>query len=373
MPPPFDSNPSGPLRIGVIGVGQRGSVYARALARGEVSGATLGAVCDVRAETLERFERFPRFDDARALVESSALDAVVVATPHRSHEEPTVLALSAGLHVLTEKPLAVHVTGVERLLREHDRRVRRSQIFATALVLRADERYLRLRAMLREGALGRVQRIAWTVTDCLRSEAYFKSAEWRGSFSGEGGGLLVNQCSHQLDLWQWLFGTPDRVSAFLGLGRFHAIEVEDQVTAYFEYDGGPTGVFVASTGEAPGTNRLEVAAELGRVVIEGETFETWKNAVSTPERIRTGEARSPAPVTAHERLVLRVGGVDARGLLQNFVRAVSGDEPLLAPAGESISAIELANALLLSGLGGRTVELPLDRERHPTLAEAVLR
>jgi predicted dehydrogenase len=370
MPPPFDSTPGLPLRFGVIGVGERGSAYARSLAGGAVSGATLEAVCDVRESALEPFGRFRRLASARALVESAALDAVVVATPHRSHEEPTRLALSAGLHVLTEKPLDVHLSGAERMLGEYERRSRRSQLFATALVLRADARYLELRRMLRAGELGRVQRIAWTVTNCLRSEAYFKSAEWRGSFQGEGGGLLVNQCSHQLDLWQWLFGMPHRVRAFLGFGRFHAIEVEDQVTAYVDYPAGATGVFVASTGEAPGTNRLEVAAELGRVVIEDESFEIWRNAIPTPERIRTAEARSPAPATNHERLVLPMGGVDAKGLLENLVRAVAGDESLLAPAGEGLPAIELANAMLLSGLEGRTVELPLERERHPRVLDA---
>src|SRR5262245_37139686 len=179
--PPFDSRPNEPLRFGVIGVGKRGGAYARALAGGDVPGATLAAVCDVRGEALAAFRRYPCFDDTRALLEAVALDAVVVATPHPRHEEPTLAALEAGLHVLTEKPLAVHVASVERMLGEYERRARRSQLFATALVLRADERYARLREMLRDGVFGRVQRIAWTVTDCLRSEAYYRSAEWRGT------------------------------------------------------------------------------------------------------------------------------------------------------------------------------------------------
>jgi predicted dehydrogenase len=369
--PPFDSTASIPLRFGVVGVGQRGGAYARALAAGEVSGATLAAVCDVRGDALAPYRAHACFDDVRALVEHVALDAVVVATPHPRHEAPTLAALEAGLHVLTEKPLALHAAGVERMLGQYEKRARPSQLFATALVLRADERYAKLRAMLQDGALGRVQRIAWTVTDCLRSAAYYESADWRGTFRGEGGGVLVNQCSHQLDLWQWLFGMPDRVCAFLGLGRFHAIEVEDQVTAYLEYENGATGVFVASTGEAPGTNRLEVAGELGRAVIEGESFETWRNAVPTPERIRTGDVRSVAPPATYERLALRIGGLDAKGLLQNFVRAVSGDEPLLAPASEGIRSIELANALLTSGLTRRTVDVGLVREPHPRISDTV--
>lgn len=370
--PPLDAKKTiAPLRFGVIGVGQRGSSYARALAGGDVPGATLSAVCDVRGEALEPFRSHSCFDDARRLVQNAALDAVVIATPHPAHEEPTLVSLSAGLHVLTEKPLAVHVADVERMLAAHERRTQSSQLFATALVLRADPRYEKLRALLAERALGRIQRIAWTVTDCLRSEAYFESAEWRGTFAGEGGGLLVNQCSHQLDLWQWLFGMPERVRAFLGLGRFHAIEVEDQVTAYLEYANGTTGVFVASTGEAPGTNRLEVAGELGRVVIEGPSFEMWNNRISTRAQIRTGAVRSPAAPTEYEKLCLPVGGVGPRGLLRNFVAAVSGNEALLAPASEGLRSIELANALLTSGIGERTVELAQDPACHPRISAAV--
>ena len=354
-----------PLRFGVIGIGRRGATYARALAAGEIPGATLAAVCDVRAEALEPFRSVACFEDAKSLFANAPLDAVVVATPHPEHLQPTLLALATGLDVLTEKPLAVSVAEVERMLHDYERRTRRSQLFATALVLRADPRYVRLRELLSEGTLGRVQRVAWTVTDCFRSEAYYASADWRGTFRGEGGGLLVNQCSHQLDLWQWMFGMPERVRAFLGFGRFHSIEVEDQVTAYLEYATGITGVFVASTGEAPGTNRLEVATELGRVVIEGESFETWRNALPTSEQIRTGGVRSPALRPEYERERLAPGGLDAAGLLKNFVRAVSGDEALLSPASEGLRSIELSSALLASGLGARSVELSSERDRHP--------
>jgi predicted dehydrogenase len=353
------------LRFAVVGAGRRGSAYASALARGEIDGAELAAVCDVRPDVLEPFAGVARYDDVDALLAGAPLDAVVVATPHPEHARPTLASLAAGLHVLTEKPLAVDPSDVSRMLAEYERRSLRSQLFATALVLRADARYVKLRSMLREGTLGRVQRIAWTVTDCFRSQAYFDSADWRGTFSGEGGGLLVNQCSHQLDLWQWLFGMPERVRAFVGLGRFHAIEVEDQVTAYFEHASGTTGVFVASSGEAPGTNRLEVAAELGRIVIEGDRFDAWTNPLPTPEQIRTGAVRSPALPASHDSERLPVGGFGPRELLRNLVRAAAGDEPLLSPATEALPSIELSSALMASGLGMRTVELVAEGGRHP--------
>ena len=347
------------LRIGVIGVGRRGGEYARALADGRVEGARLAALSDPRSEALAPFGSCPTFREARSLVRSGDVDAVVVATPHRAHEEPALEAIATGLHLVVEKPLAVHRFEAARLVDAHRSRRQAGQLFATALVLRADLRYLRLRAMLGRGELGRVTRALWVVTDCLRSEAYFRGSSWRGTFRGEGGGLLLNQCLHQLDLWQWLFGMPRRVQAFCGFGRRHAIEVEDEVTAYFEHDA-MTGAFIASSGEAPGTNRLEVAGDLGRVVIEGDSLEIRRNRVPTPEWLRTAAVRESDRAAEPERLALARGGLDPAGLLANLVRAARGEEPLFAPAEDGIASIELANALLWSALARRTVEFPLD-------------
>jgi predicted dehydrogenase len=348
------------LRIGVIGVGQRGGLYAEALRDGEVRGATLAGVCDIDPARLHGFPAVPRFGDAKDLVVKGALDAVVIATPHSEHAATAVLSLELGLHVLLEKPIGIDKGECERVLLAYERRPRREQVFATALVLRADPRFERLHALVRGGELGPVRRIAWIVTDSFRSDAYYRASGWRGTWRGEGGGLLLNQCLHQLDLFQWLFGMPRSVHAFLGFGRFHDIEVEDQVTAYFEQADGATGVFVASTGEAPGTNRLEVSGELGKVVIEGDLLAHHKNSTATAELIRSSGPRSSRPPTSYAEAQYERPVRHHVPLLQNFVEAARDGAALVSPGIEGAKSVELANALYLSAFESRTVTLPID-------------
>lgn len=356
------TSPGEALRVSVIGVGQRGGLYARALLDDEIPRARLAALCDVDAARLEPFGGVPHFSDAGALLASGAHDAVVIATPHSEHAEVAVRALELGLHVFLEKPIGIDKAECRRLLDAYERRPRREQVFATALVLRADPRFVRLRAMLRGGELGALHRIAWILTDGFRSDAYYRSSGWRGTWRGEGGGILMNQCLHQLDLWQWLFGVPRSVHAFLGFGRFHDIEVEDQVTAYFEQPGGATGVFVATTGEAPGTNRLEVAGDLGKVVIEGDSLVHYRNAASTVELVRSaGPKAGRPPASIFESQFARPERHHVSSLSNFIAAALSGSEPL-APGVEGASSVELANALYLSAFQGRTVNLPIDAD-----------
>ncbi len=356
------TSPSEALRVSVIGVGQRGGLYARALSDGEIPGAVLAPVCDIDVSRLEPFSGVQRCSDARALLTSGAADAVVFATPHTEHAEVAALALEPGQHVFLEKPIGVDKAECERLLAAYERRPRREQVFATALVLRADPRFVRLRSLIKGGELGVVRRINWILTDSFRSDAYYRASGWRGTWRGEGGGILMNQCLHQLDLWQWLFGVPRSVHAFLGFGSLHDIEVEDQVTAYFEQPGGATGVFVATTGEAPGTNRLEVAGDLGKVVIEGDSLTHYRNATSTLELIRSAAPRTGrAPVSLSETEYVRPERHHVSSLA-NFVAAARGSTELLAPGVEGASSVELANALYLSAFQQRSVSLPIDAD-----------
>jgi predicted dehydrogenase len=348
------------LRVGVIGVGQRGGLYAEALRDGEVPGATLAGVCDIDPTRLEGFSAVPCFSDERRLLASGGLDAVVIATPHSDHAAKAELSFELGLHVLSEKPIGIDKAECERVLLAYERRPRREQVFATALVMRADPRFARLHELVHGGELGPVRRIAWIVTDCFRSDAYYRASGWRGTWRGEGGGILLNQCLHQLDLFQWLFGMPRSVHAFLGFGRFHDIEVEDQVTAYFEQADGATGVFVASTGEAPGTNRLEVVGELGKVVIEGDSLVHHENATSTAELIRSAGPRSARPPTSCEETRYSRPVRHHVSVLRNFADAARGSAPLLSPGVEGAKSVELANALYLSAFESRTVALPID-------------
>jgi predicted dehydrogenase len=356
------ASPSEGLRVSVIGVGQRGSLYAHALSDGEIPGAVLASVCDVDVTRLEPFYGVPRFASALDLLASETQDAVVIATPHSEHAAVAMRALELGLHVFLEKPIGVDKAECAGLIAAYEQRPRREQVFATALVLRADPRFVRLRALLRSGELGVVRRVAWIITDSFRSDAYYRMSDWRGTWRGEGGGILMNQCLHQLDLFQWLFGMPGSVHAFLGFGRLHDIEVEDQVTAYFEQPSGATGVFVATTGEAPGTNRLEVAGDLGKVVIEGDSLAHYRNATSTLELIRSAGPKVGRPPASYSETEYARPERHHVASLANFVAATRGGAELLAPGVDGASSVELANALYLSAFQGRTVTLPVDTE-----------
>ena len=348
------------LRIAVVGVGNIGACHARELLLGKVRRATLAAVCDTNPQALAHFPGLPAFASQSALLAAGIADAVLIATPHYDHAPLAIEALSAGLHVLVEKPLAVHKADALQMLAAYEQRPKSSQLFAEMLVLRTDPRFLRLRALIASGELGTLRRMHWVITDCLRTDAYYRSSGWRATWRGEGGGLLLNQCPHSLDLWQWLFGMPARVHAFCGFGRMHEIAVEDQVTAYLEYDSGKNGVFVASTGEAPGSNCLEVVGDLGKVVVERDGLKVTRNARSTLELLRTGPARVQPASQETENIPLAHGPTPLTGMIQNFVNAILEGEALVAPASAGLASVELANAMIYSGITKQTVELPLD-------------
>jgi predicted dehydrogenase len=224
---------------------------------------------------------------------------------------------------------------------------------------RTDPHYLAIRKLIRTGKLGPVRRISWVVTDWFRPQAYYASAGWRATWAGEGGGVLLNQCPHNLDLFQWLFGMPVRVHGFCQFGRYHAIEVEDDVTAYFEMEGGAHATFVTSTGEAPGTNRLEIAAEKGRVVIERDRIVFTQNEV--PTSVFSAKTKEPfsAPPTKEVAITAKGIGTQHIGIIRNFAAAILDGTPLVAPAEEGLRSVELANAILLSAWTGRPVDLPM--------------
>jgi predicted dehydrogenase len=345
------------VRIGVIGLGGMGTVHARHLLEGKVARAQLTAVCNPHPEKFAQFPGARGFTDTESLLASGAVDAVVIATPHYSHTALGIEALDAGLHVLVEKPISAHKADALRLLAAH-RNPR--QIFAVMFNQRTDPRYRELRRMVQVGELGAVRRINWIITDWFRTQAYYQSVAWRATWAGEGGGVLLNQSPHQLDLLCWIFGLPASVRAFCQFGRFHPIEVEDSVTAYLEYADGAQAVFITTTGEAPGTNRLEVAGELGRVVIEGARFHWTKNETGSSAWSATSREgfRAP-PATSVDVPVAGPGGQHVE-ILQNFTDAILDGAPLIAPAAEGLHSLELANAMLYSTFSDATVRLPLD-------------
>jgi predicted dehydrogenase len=345
------------VKLGIVGIGTMGAIHAQSVVDGRIPRCKLTAVCDPKVERLSQFPSAEGFVSVDDFLRSSETDAVLIATPHYSHTPIGIQALETGRHVLVEKPISAHKSDAERLIAAHRDT---DQVFAAMFNQRTDPFFLKLRQLVRSGDLGPIRRVNWTITNWFRTEAYYRSSDWRATWAGEGGGVLLNQCPHNLDLFQWIFGMPAKVRAFCHFGRYHDIEVEDDVTAYLEYSSGMTAVFSASTGEAPGTNRLEVAAEQGKVVIENDLFLFTRNEVPMSDFSRTDPGRFSVPGTWEIRIPIEGHGPQHNGILGNFVSAILEGTPLVAPAHEGINSLELANAFLLSTLENQSVQLPIE-------------
>lgn len=345
------------VRLGIIGMGNMGRFHADYLTHGKISRAELVAVSDALPGNLEKYSRLKTFVQGEDLIRSGLVDAVIIATPHYLHTSLGIDALQNGLHVLVEKPISVHKADCERLLAAHKGP---KQVFAAMFQMRTDPKFQKIKNLITSGHLGQLTRVNWIITDWYRTEIYYASGGWRATWKGEGGGALLNQCPHNLDLLTWFCGRPARVRGFCQLGRFHQIEVEDQVTGYLEFANGATGVFITSTGEAPGTNRLEIVGEMGKLVLEGGKLAFTRNETSMIEFSHTAKGGFARPELWNIDVPFDTSGAQHHTITQNFVEAILDEAPLIAPASEGIHSVELANALLYSSLINQTVELPLD-------------
>ena len=347
------------VRLGIIGMGNIGKYHAEYLLNGKVARAQLTAVADALAP-LDAWaaKGLQTFREGDALIRSRAVDAVVVATPHYQHTTLGIAALDAGLHVMVEKPISVHKADAGRLIAAHARHPK--QVFAAMFQLRTEPRYVKIQKLIATGELGTLVRMSWIITDWYRTEAYYASGGWRATWKGEGGGALLNQCPHNLDILQWLCGMPARVRGFCQLGRYHNIEVEDNVTACWEWASGATGVFITSTGEAPGTNRLELCGTRGKLVLEHNRLTFTRNETDMLEFSRTAKTGFARPEVWNVEVPFENTPAQHATLTQNFVDAILDGTPLVAPGAEGMNSVELANAMLFSSLTGQTIELPLD-------------
>jgi predicted dehydrogenase len=346
------------VRLGLIGLGNIGQHHASYLLAGKVDRAELVAVADAVPARLDRYHPLRMFADGEELVRSGLVDAVIIATPHYQHTTLGIAALRRGLHVMVEKPISAHKADAERLIAAQQGNPR--LVFAGMFQLRAEPRYLKIQKLLRAGELGEFVRMSWIMTDWFRTEAYYASGDWRATWKGEGGGVLLNQCLHNLDAMQWLLGMPARVRGFCQLGRFHQIEVEDNVTAYLEYPNGATGTFVSSTGEAPGANRFEIVGARGKLVLEHDRLHFTRNETDMLEFSRAAKLGFAKPDVWQVDIPFENAANGHAVLMQNFVNAILEGEPLIAPGAEGIHSVELANVILYSSLLGQMVELPLD-------------
>lgn len=344
------------VRFGIVGLGHMGSAHANWIKGGQVPRGELAAVCDANPSRVAEFG-VPGFEDPAQMIESGNVDAVIIATPHYAHTTVGIHALQHGLHVMVEKPISVHKADCERLLAAHkDSKV----VFAAMFNQRADPRYVKIRNLIKDGELGAIKRVNWTATHWFRAEAYYNSGGWRATWCGEGGGVLLNQCPHQLDLFQWFFGMPVRVRAFAALGKYHDIEVEDDVTAYVEFANGSTGTLIMSTGECPGTNRLEIACDRGRLVFENDALSFTRTEVPVSDFCRNSRTGFDSPALWNVEVPTTTESLQHVQILRNFVEAILDGKALIAPAEEGIRSVELANAFVLSSLMDRTLELPMD-------------
>lgn len=357
-----------PVSIAVVGVGNMGSSHLKTIA--SISNLKLAAICDTDVEKGEKLAKehdVAFFKDHQALLEAKVVDAIVIATPHYDHTTIGIAALDAGYHVLVEKPISVHKADCERLISAYKNK---DQVFCAMFNQRTNPSYIKAKELLENGELGEFRRVNWIITDWYRTQSYYNSGGWRATWEGEGGGVLLNQCPHQLDLIQWICGMPSKLTTIGGFGKFHDIEVEDDVTTIMEYPNGATGVFVTTTGEAPGTNRLEIVGTRGKLVIEsGQPMKFIRNEVPTEKHLKEATLGFAKPQRWNIEIPITGKEGGHKGILQNFANHIQGKEDLLAPAIEGIHSVELANAMIYSLLKKESVEFPID----PASYEATLK
>jgi predicted dehydrogenase len=346
------------VRLGIIGMGNIGQHHAGYLSAGKVSRTELVAVSDAFPAKLEKYKSLKIFGDGEELIKSGLVDAVIIATPHYQHTTLGITAMQHGVHAMVEKPISAHKADAERLIAAHKKNPK--IVFAGMFQLRAEPRYLRIKRLIENGDLGEIARMSWIMTDWFRTEAYYASGGWRATWKGEGGGVLLNQCLHNLDVMQWLLGMPSKVRGFCQLGKFHNIEVEDNVSAYLEYKNGATGTFVSSTGEAPGTNRFEIVGTRGKLLLEKDRIAFTRNDADMLEFSRTSKLGFAKPDVWEAEIPFENIPSPHSILVQNFVNAILDKEPLIAPGEEGIYSVELANVILYSSLMDQTIQLPLD-------------
>ena len=352
------------VRVGIIGVGNMGSSHAKKIVAGEIEGMTLAAIADTNPARLEwAKENCPGaelFDDAIKMMDSGLIDAVIVATPHYDHPVLVTEALKRDIHALCEKPAGVYTKAVREV---NELASRSKATYAIMFNQRTTCVYRKMKEIVESGTMGRIRRTNWLITNWYRSQSYYDSGAWRATWAGEGGGVLLNQCPQNLDLWQWICGMPVKVRAFMAEGKWHDIEVEDDVTAYVEYANGATGVFITSTGDTPGTNRFEIMMDGGKLVCEKDELWLYKLEQSEPEFSATWKNGFGEP--KYEKIKVETDGFNPQhaGVLRAFAAHILKGEPLVASGVEGINGLTLSNAMHLSAWTDSTVELPMDEAK----------
>lgn len=364
---------TGTVRIGIVGIGNMGKVHVKHVQ--SLPNTELVAICDKNEQKLRAAEAGPdvaSFTSYEKMLDDAALNGVIIATPHIDHPDMSIAAFQRGIHVLVEKPIAIHAREARRMIDawQSCRENMPELVFAAMFMQRAWGQWRKIKGMIDSGELGKLLRCSWIITDWFRTQSYYDSGEWRATWSGEGGGVLMNQCPHNLDLYQWLVGMPARVHGFVGFGKHHRIEVEDEVTAYFEHADELVGHFVTTTAESPGTNRLEIVGENGKLVYEDGELLFVRNQWSSIKQLR--ESPEGFEKVPFQREIVDYQHRDTPGhecIIANFADAILKGAPLIAPAEEGLNSITINNAIILSAHKRETVNLPLDEDEYAELLQ----
>ena len=352
------------VRLGIIGVGNMGSGHTANILAGKCPEIELTAVAD-RRESRRQWAKdtLPEgtaiFEEGSDLIQSGLCDAVHICTPHYQHPTLAMEAFAAGLHVMCEKPAGVYTKAVREM---NEAAEKSGKVFAMMFNQRTNCVYRKMHEMVHSGQLGELKRVNWIITDWYRTQIYYDSGDWRATWDGEGGGVRLTQCPHQLDLLQWICGLPKPVQAFCQEGKWHDIEVEDDVTAYLQFANGATGVFVTTTGDAPGTNRFEVTGTLGKLVCENDKLTFWKLAQDEREFCRTATEGFAQPQCQQVEVETDGENLQHVGVLNAFAGKILHGTPLVAEGTEGLGGLTLSNAMHLSSWLGRAVDIPFDEE-----------
>lgn len=355
------------IKVGIIGIGNQGGFYAENMAE-HSEFLELTAVADINPERLkwaeEKFPDVARFDDAMTMIESGLIEACIVVTPHYDHPKYAIECMKRGIHVLVDKPVGVYTKQVKEMNAMADAHPEIK--FGVMFCLRTIEVYQKLHDLMQSGEFGQMRRMNWMITTWYRSQAYYNSGAWRATWAGEGGAVLMNQCPHQLDLLQWICGMPVKVQAHAHFGKWHDIETEDDVTAYMEFENGATGVFITSTGDASGTNRLEIQMDNGRFVVENDVLTIDRYDMPEPEFTKTNTEPFGGLKHTTEEFTGITPDMFHFIVFDKWARWILGTGEPIADGREGLNSTQLANAMLLSAFTGRMVDVPIDDELYYT-------
>ncbi|MBR2812817.1 MAG: Gfo/Idh/MocA family oxidoreductase [Solobacterium sp.] len=344
------------MRCALIGLGVMRKKYALMLDSQEVKGLSLAAVVCRSDDSvqwandhLHISDRVFRNED-ELYCHSELFDAVLIVTPDKLHPQMTIRALAEGKHVMCDKPPGILYADAEKMQETAERN---GLVYALMCHQRTFPAHMRVRQLLREGAVGSIRRVLLVNSMFFRTPAYHASSPWRSSWKGEGGGALINQGYHILDFCTDLFGLPETVYAMIPFGKYNAFLVDDEATVLMEYPDRMTGTFIISTGERYPVDRLEILGTEGSLILEGNHLRLTRFSQDTEgcgqQVIEEDHARETKPYHI---------------MLENFAEAINSGTSLIASGKEGIGVLQLINAAYLSAWAEKKVTLPVDADAY---------